>query len=84
MMMVMMVMVMMIGIMMIVISKYGVLILRERMLVITVEREQLCLKFIIISAAFRCLMYWRCNLCKYGVLKLILNTFQFCSRACQA
>ena len=39
-MMVMMVMVMMIGIMMIVISKYGVLILRERMLVITIEREQ--------------------------------------------
>ena len=40
MMMVMMVMVMMIGIMMIVISKYGVLILQERMLVITIEREQ--------------------------------------------
>ena len=40
MMMVMMVMVMMIGIMMIVISKYEVLILRERMLVIIVEKEQ--------------------------------------------
>ena len=29
-------------------------------------------------------MYLRCNLCKYGVLKLILNTFQFCSPTCQA
>ena len=38
--MVMMIGIMMIGIMMIVISKYEVLILRERILMITIEREQ--------------------------------------------